>query len=422
MKDLPKRQKIFFISIYISTAILFTLSLFLNYISITYDDWKVVLFFTILTIITESFTVIYLEISFSTTFAITLASYILLGPFSSTIILISGFLFRIIKLEDGTYNHFFNAPLYGTLFNCCVQTLPIFIGNYFYITIGGKFGVNNLFESIVPLIIFSIVYFIFNTFIMSIMLSFYINKNVLYCYFSNIKLGIINYVAMIPFGVMLAIIFQYYNFRGVIIILCPIVLARQIFAMYIESKTQYIQTVEALMNAIEARDEYTQGHSRRVAEISVEIAKKLKYNQWKLEKLMVAAMLHDVGKIGVSDNILNKPGKLTIEEFNKIKEHSEIGYNILKEVKNLQYVGPVVKHHHERYDGKGYPEGKMEEEIGLDTYIVQLADAVDAMETDRPYRKGLSKDEIISELENNSGTQFHPEVAEVYLNILKSRA
>ncbi len=176
------------------------------------------------------------------------------------------------------------------------------------------------------------------------------------------------------------------------------------------------------MNAIEARDEYTQGHSRRVAEIATEIAKALKYNQWKLEKLVVAAMLHDVGKIGISDNILNKPGKLTDEEFDKIKEHPEIGYNILYKVKNLNYICPIVRYHHERYDGKGYPKGKNGKKISLDTYIVQLADAVDAMGTDRPYRRGLSKEQIISELENNSGTQFHPKVAEVYLNILKSRA
>lgn len=360
--------------------------------------------------------------SFSTTFAITIATYILFGAFETTVVFIIGFLARVLKLEDGSYNHLFNSPLYGTLFNCCILVLPIFVADYFYVFFQGHYGVDNISTNVPQIIIFSFVYFLLNTFIISILMSFHTQKTILYCYFENIKLCGVNYITMIPFGVILVIVFSHYKYIGVALTFFPIVLARYVFSMYINSKTQYIQTVEALMNAIEARDEYTQGHSRRVAEISVEIAKKLKYNQWKLEKLMVAAMLHDVGKIGVSDNILNKPGKLTNEEFDKIKEHPEIGYNILKEVKNLQYVGPVVKHHHERYDGKGYPEGKKEEEIGLDTYIVQLADAVDAMETDRPYRKGLSKEEVISELKNNSGTQFHPEVTEVYLNILTSRA
>lgn len=422
MGQMPTKQRIFFIFIYVATLITFFCSYYLGYIKFEVIDHKVLLFFIILTALTESFAVSYMEISFSTTFAITLATYYLFGPFEATLIFIIGFLFRIIKLDDGTYNHFFNSPLYGTIFNCCVLTLPIFIGNYFYILSGGTFGTQSLWSNIVSLLLFSTIYFIFNNFIMSIMLSFYINKDIFYCYLLNFKMGILNYLAMIPFGIMLAFIFEQYKYWGLIVMLGPILFARNIFVMYINTKFQYIQTVEALMNAIEARDEYTQGHSRRVAEISMEIAKKLKYNQWKIEKLTVAAMLHDVGKIGVSDNILNKPGKLTNEEFDKIKEHPEIGYSILKEVKNLQYVGPVVKHHHERYDGKGYPEGKKEEEIGLDTYIVQLADAVDAMETDRPYRKGLSKEEVISELENNSGTQFHPEVAEVYLNILRSRA
>ncbi|MEG0775138.1 HD-GYP domain-containing protein [Clostridium sp.] len=420
MGVLPTRQKQFFIFTYIITLIFFLSSLYLGYIPVELRNYTDILFFAILTALTESFTVVYLEISFSTTFAITIASYILLGPFKATVILIFGVLFRILRLDDGTYNHFFNAPLYGTVFNCCVQILPIFIGNYFYIVSGGTFGAEKLSTNIISLIIFSGVYFLLNTFIMSIMLSFYINKNVLYCYFSNIKLGLLNYIAMIPFGIILAFVFNEYKYFGVLLMLCPIILARYTFSMYIDSKFQYIQTVEALMNTIEARDQYTQGHSRRVAEISTEIAKAFKYNQWKLEKLMVAAMLHDVGKIGISDNILNKPGKLTDDEFSKIKDHPEIGHNILKDVKNLEYIWPIVRHHHERYDGKGYPHGLKENNVSLDTYIVQLADAVDAMATDRPYRKGLTKEQIIKEIENNIGTQFHPKVADAYLNILKN--
>lgn len=422
MKELPIKQKVFFIFIYFFTFICFIHSIYSGFIEIQIDNYLNVVFFVILTALTESFTVTYMDISFSTTFAITLASYILFGPFEATVIFIIGFLFRIVKLEDNTYNHFLNSPFYGTLFNWCVLTLPIFIGNYFYIIYGGHFGITKFSLTVVQVVIFSVIYFLLNTFIVSIMMSFYIDKNVFYCYIHNIKLCILNYLAMIPFGIVLAFIFNQYKYWGVLLVLFPIMLARYTFSMYIDSKFQYIQTVEALMNAIDARDQYTQGHSLRVAEISTEIARVLKYNKWKIEKLNVAAMLHDVGKIGVSDNILNKPGKLTDEEFSQIKNHPEIGYNILKEVKNLGYVSPLVRYHHERYDGKGYPARKKGDELSMDVYIIQLADAVDAMETDRPYRKGLSQEQVIKEIESNSGTQFHPKVAEVYLNILRSKS
>lgn len=420
MKELPLKQKCFFIMIYAVTLISFTCSIFFQQIEFNINNFSCILFFIILTALTESFTVAYMDISFSTTFAITIASYVLLGLMSSIVIIIIGFLLRIVKLEDGTYNHFFNTPLYGTIFNCCVLTLPITVGNNIYTYLGGGFGGESISKIILPLILFSGIYFLLNSFIMAVMMSFYIEKNALYCFLYNIKLGIFNYLVMIPFGIILAIAFREYSYWGVLLILFPALLARYTFSIYIESKSQYIQTVEALMNAIEARDEYTQGHSRRVAEISVSIAKALKYNQWKLEKLTVAAMLHDLGKIGVSDNILNKPDKLTEEEFIEIKNHPSIGYNILRDVKNLEYISPIVKNHHERYDGKGYPECKKGDSISLDTYIVQLADAVDAMASDRPYRKGLSKDQIIVEIEKNLGTQFHPKIARLYLDILKN--
>jgi len=175
------------------------------------------------------------------------------------------------------------------------------------------------------------------------------------------------------------------------------------------------------MLAIEARDVYTQGHSKRVAEISASIAKELKYSERKIEQLSMASLLHDVGKIGIDDHILNNPGKLSDEEFNIIKKHPLIGYNILKDIKNLENILPIVRHHHERYDGKGYPDGKRVDELSLSVFIVQLADSIDAMATDRPYRKALSHDVIIEELKKHSGSQFHPEVVEAYFKVLEKQ-
>ncbi|MEG1828750.1 MAG: HD-GYP domain-containing protein, partial [Cellulosilyticaceae bacterium] len=267
------------------------------------------------------------------------------------------------------------------------------------------------------IILFSSIYLVSNNFIIANLMAIRTEKSILYYFISNMRLSLLNYTIMVPCGLGLAITFNEYSYWGIIIPLFPILLVKYTFTYYAEANSQFIQTVETLMNAMEARDKYTQGHSHRVAEIACILAKQLGYNQFKVEKLRIAAMLHDVGKIGVSDNILNKPGKLTDEEFITIKSHPTMGEGIIKNIKKLQYILPMVKHHHERYDGKGYPDGKGGSELHLDVYIIQLADTIDAMATDRPYRKGLPKEIIIEEISKYAGTQFHPKVAEAYLEI-----
>lgn len=383
----------------------------------TYMDLIV---FSILTVITESLTLYFKNISFSTTFAITILTFVQFGPLVCTIVLLIGYTFRIMKVDNNEYVHFFNTPLYGTIFNYCVLIVPIYIGNYIYTMFGGSISDKNVVDNLVPLILFGCTYFFLNTFLISIIQGLSINKNIIYCFVSNVRLMILNILAMVPLGVLLAVVFIEYHYVGVLLLIVPILLIRYTFSLYVDSKSQYMQTVDALMHAIEARDKYTEGHCQRVAEIACQIAKQLKYNQWKLEQLNMAAMLHDVGKIGICDDILNKPGKLTIEEYSIIKQHPVIGYDIIKKIRNLENIAEIVKYHHERYDGKGYPEGKKGEELSMDIYIIQLADSVDAMKSDRPYRKALTEDEIINEIEQNTGTQFHPDIAKIYLNILKN--
>jgi len=252
---------------------------------------------------------------------------------------------------------------------------------------------------------------------MSILFSIQTNKNMFFCFINNIKLAFLNIIIMAPFGIILRYLFITNSYTGVMFFFFLILLARYTFSLYIESKSKYIDTIDVLMHAMEARDKYTQGHTKRVGELAKQIAVELKYNQWKIDELYLAALLHDVGKIGIDDAILNKPGKLTVEEFNIIKTHPEIGYNIIKDLKDSEKINFIVRYHHERYDGKGYPAGKKPEELNLDVFIIQLADSIDAMATDRPYRKALAEEQIISEVKTNSGTQFHPQVVEAYLRI-----
>ncbi len=420
MKGIPIKQRKFILTIYILTIISLSYSLAKGYILIdNASNYSNIIFFIMLTALAESLTVEFKKISFSTSFVITIASYILFGPYQSILILFFGFLFRILKIEKKQYIHVFNTPLYGTIFNCCAIILPMIVGSYFYILCGGTFGVDDISKNLIQLIIFVLIHFMINILIISKLMSIYTEKKLTFCFIENLKIGFLNSVLMMPLGVFLAIIFIKYKYSGIVFIVFSLLLVRYTLVLYSDSKSQFIDTVEALMNAIDARDQYTEGHSRRVAEISVAIGKELKYNQWSIEELNIAAMLHDVGKIGVSDAILNKPGKLTDEEFDAIKEHPEIGIKIIKDIKNIDYVYPVVRNHHERYDGKGYPDGKKGDELPLNVYIVQLADTVDAMASDRPYRKGLSESIILEEIKKYSGTQFHPKVAETYLRIVE---
>lgn len=180
------------------------------------------------------------------------------------------------------------------------------------------------------------------------------------------------------------------------------------------NKRMFFETTLALAAAIDAKDHYTRGHTNRVTEYSLAIARWLsqeaggKMDARFFDTLHIAGLLHDIGKIGVPESILNKNGPLTGEERKKIEEHATIGAKILEPIKNLGDVITAVKYHHERYDGKGYPEGLSGESIPFMARIISVADAYDAMTSDRPYRKAFTREYAAAELERCSGTQFHP--------------
>lgn len=180
-----------------------------------------------------------------------------------------------------------------------------------------------------------------------------------------------------------------------------------------------LQLMQMLSTTIEAKDEYTKGHSHRVAEYSVLIARELGWNEKELSNLKNAAHLHDIGKIAIPDTILNKPSKLSEEKFSIIKEHTIIGANILKNISLIDHVQEIVRNHHERYDGNGYPDGLKGKEIPLHARIVAVADSYDAMSSQRIYRNQLPPEKIIQELENNKGTQFDPEITDIFLKLLR---
>ena len=179
-----------------------------------------------------------------------------------------------------------------------------------------------------------------------------------------------------------------------------------------------LQMMQTLATTIEAKDEYTRGHSYRVAEYAALIAKELGWSQDEIINLKHAAHLHDIGKIGIPDSVLNKPTQLTENEDNLLKKHTIIGAEILKDVTLIPHVVEVTRNHHEHYDGSGYPDGLAGTEIPIYARIIAVADCYDAMNSRRIYRNVLSQDEIYEEILKNKGTQFDPEIADIFLTLL----
>lgn len=184
----------------------------------------------------------------------------------------------------------------------------------------------------------------------------------------------------------------------------------------------YLESIETLRYTVEAKDSYTRGHSDRVSAYSVLIGKKLGLNESDLKTLKIGGLFHDIGKIGVPDRVLLKNDKLTDDEYSEIKNHPSIGAHILSNATIFKDIIPIVKHHHERYDGHGYPSMLAGEDIPFMARIAAVADAFDAMTSNRVYRKQLDLEHVKNEIRNNMGTQFDPKIAEVFLEILENES
>jgi len=188
--------------------------------------------------------------------------------------------------------------------------------------------------------------------------------------------------------------------------------------LYTTLRQSYLKTIQSLAEALEAKDRYTRGHCTRVCDYAVRIAKELKLSQSDIDAIATASMLHDIGKIGISEAILLKPAKLTAEEYNEIKRHPETSEKIIRPIGLPEKVLMIIRYHHEWFNGSGYPRGLSRESIPLGARILAVADAYDAMTSDRPYRNALTKEEAIEEIKRCTPNQFDPNIVEAFLKIL----
>jgi PAS domain S-box-containing protein len=186
-----------------------------------------------------------------------------------------------------------------------------------------------------------------------------------------------------------------------------------------EIEKTYLSTIEALAELVDARDKYTGQHSKNVSKYVTEICNKLNLNEKMKRDIKVAANIHDLGKIGIPDKVLNKPGRLTDEEYDCIKQHPVIGSSIISKIIGFDNISLMVKHHHEKWDGTGYPSGLKNVEIPLGSQIIAIADTFDAITTDRVYRKNLGVEKAIQILFEAKGKQFNPELVDVFSEIIR---
>jgi putative nucleotidyltransferase with HDIG domain len=189
--------------------------------------------------------------------------------------------------------------------------------------------------------------------------------------------------------------------------------------LYDDLRSLFYNTVETLIRAIQARDRYTSGHSARVSRYALLVADKLGLSTKEKRDLYLASMLHDIGKIGIPDELLNREGKLTDDQMRQIRDHVKVGASMLNALGEMHSIVPLILHHHEAWDGSGYPDGLEGEEIPLMSRILAVADTYDAMTSDRPYRKALSAIETIEEIKRCSGQSFDPRVVDAFLEVMK---
>lgn len=401
-----QRLKLYIAFIYI----LGNLVIINSIININYFNISIVNFLVI-SIISEMLEIVFPKgASISVGFAINFASIITFGPEIAAIIAFVGAVVGNFKeFKDRWYKIFFNG--YGL-------AITAYISGKVFLLSGGNLGVLEFQTIFLPLIWCILTYFLINNFIMSIVMGLATKTSFLRIWASNLKKFAINYVSLAPLGILMAGIFVNMGIYAVLLFFVPLLLARYSFKLYADMCNYYLSTVQAFAIAIEAKDKYTKGHSERVAHYSVTIGETLNLPESELETLRYAGLLHDIGKIGVSENILNKPDKLDKTEYEKIKDHPEIGANIVQDIAFLRNASLYIKHHHERWDGSGYPEKLKKDKISLGASILSVADVYDAMTSDRPYRAALSVEEAMIELKNGSGILYNPVVVDAMIKVI----
>lgn len=351
-----------------------------------------------------------------------LATVITKGPYAAMAVYLVSSLFAIdYDKETKTYHHIYNTPIIKTAFNNSNLMISIFVPGFLFLAAGGVPGFPTLPNILWPSLLFSLCTFLMNSLVLlgMFLLDGVVTKNDAV---QMIKGLFPNVLFAMPLGLLIALLFVMDNGHWLaILMLFPLLLARYAWALYLESQVQHMKLIHAFVSAMEAKDTYTEGHSRRVETFALQIANALQLPQGKVKEIQIAALLHDIGKIGIEDMILRKPDRLTPEERRRIEEHPTIGVSIVEKVGLSDEIKEMIRHHHERYDGQGYPDHLSHSKVSFEAFILGVADAFDAMTSDRPYRAGMTTEKALSILKEESGHQFHPDVVNAFVPLVEAQ-
>jgi len=321
-------------------------------------------------------------------------------------------------------------------FNTGMYVTATAVAGLVYSGLGGKSGLVNDFSNFAPLLAAATVDVLVNLLILIEVIALQTGKSPAEIWKENFQWAAPIAIVGNCFGGVLALAYEMFTYLGLAVFMLPILAVSYSFRIYVANSKVYVDKLEQMNKdldeanlglletlgaVIDADDVYTFGHSTQVAVYAAGLAAKLGLPTEEQTRIVKAALVHDLGKVAIMDNIIRKKGQLTDEEYTLMKRHPAIGAQIISRMKGLQDLVTLVRHHHERWDGRGYPDGLAGEEIPLGARILALADALDAMFSDRPYRPTRSYKEVMSEIAQCSGSQFDPMIVEKFFRMAEEK-
>lgn len=376
----------------------------------------------------------------SVSMIIGIASILAFGPFGAVFVqMVSGVMTgaKMVFGQKGKPANKRFVWLRQSSFNFGMFVIASFAAGWVYILSGGTTEKVVFYSNLLPLILTVSTYVIVNLALLLVVIILQTGRNPIEIWSQDFSWGVpINILGGILGGAILAMAYEAFSVLGLLFFFLPILMTGYSFRLYANNMRNIVDRLEevnrnldeaniglfhTLGAVIDAYDVYTYGHSTQVALYVKALGEQLGLPKKELDILFKAGLIHDLGKIGITDTIISKQGPLTQEEFSIVKRHSLIGAEIVGQMKGLHELMPLVKHHHERWDGKGYPDSLKGEAIPLGARILALADSLDTMFSDRPYRQTMSFSEVIDEVQRCSGSQFDPQVVAAFLALANER-
>jgi HD-GYP domain-containing protein (c-di-GMP phosphodiesterase class II) len=412
VKKLSVAARSYIVVLAFSAAVLVTLALRSHHAQIAgHNYWFDLVWFGILFLFAEAFSIVLPHGgAYSVSFVIVLSAIITRAGPDVAVVAAAFALFNVVRSSES------ETPLARRLFNASQFVISSAAAGYAYLGAARALDITDRLPSphhafaspavLIPVLAAAVAYFLVNTWLVSGVLALVYGSNPLKTWHEEFSSFIGAYFAFALLGFLLGTLSLQMGAAAILFLLVPLLVARHAFQASVRMHGAYDQTVRSLITAIEKKDPYTGGHAERVARLSEMTAREYGLPDDRIRLVRFAALMHDVGKLGVSTRVLQKPGKLTPEEYEHMKLHPLRGHEIVGEIDFLAEAVGAVRHHHERMDGGGYPDGIAGGAIPLLARVIMVADAFDSMTSTRVYRKAKNFDEAFAELHRCEGTQF----------------